>query len=58
MDGTGRVVCLNCSPARASYSDQAVGMVERDQWIILGGGSFFLRQTAFPRTRRRDVYVV
>src|SRR5215470_20177945 len=36
MDGTGRVVCLNRSPGCAGSCDQAVGMLEPYQRIILG----------------------
>lgn len=36
MDGTGRVVLLNRSPGCAGCRYQAVGMVERYHWIILG----------------------
>ncbi len=35
MDVTGRVVLLNRSPSSAARCYQAVGMVERDQRIIL-----------------------
>src|SRR6266851_8306555 len=36
MDGTGRIVLFNRSPSCAGCRYQAVGMVERYHWIILG----------------------